>query len=759
MEILDLTDKQPKSVLVKVSREAGFDNTVDFYQVEADGSVIDPSGRAIAPEESGYIEAAIANRLELNLSAENGETSESTVDFPDSGLYAPLIAVESDFELFADNDPSNDPTVYTTYEVANEDGFDHVTMLGENEFGFEDLPNGGDKDFNDVIVDFNSGEAGTEPADPTEPVVPEAEPMPDGIIQGQNLVIDDAGTVGSVDLATGEFTELLSSNIRWTDIDVDGSGNVYGITNSELYALDLETQSTTLIGSHGIDGLNALEIGENGIFYAASIEEREIYVLDSSSGTASSIGTLPEGVNSAGDLQFIGDTLYLADDEDLVSIDVEGESLNDSSVVGSFNLEDEQILGITVDEDGDPVGLSDNGSILELNLDTGETTQIATVENNTTIFGAAALPNDFFNGEPATNPNSADPADPVDTTDPTNLGTISGVKFDDLNGSTIRDSELVQGDNPDVVFVIDSSGSTDDAQFAGEINVGDLNNDGRENDVIDAEIAGFTALNQQLIDQGLGDSVDVGIVAFAANAAQLDLDPATDGVQLSTTPNVDNDGNGISDVVDALTPLRSDGDTNFEAALQDAEDTFESLGTEPGDGNLIFISDGFPEPDVVNYDDEVARLNDRGVNLSAFGAGEGSRQDRLQIIDPDARIFTSTDEILSVFDNLDSGTGGSGEVDGGGSQSVLEPGIEGVNIYLDLNNNGELDTDEPVRVTDADGQYSFTDLEPGSYIVREVVPAGFTQTAPIDGQLTVDLVAGETVADQNFGNIAAEPVI
>ena len=753
MKILDLTDEQIKSVRVKVSREAGFDNTVDFYPVEADGSAIEPtSGDAVAPEESGYIKAAIANRLGLDLSTEDGETSDFTVDFPEPGLYAPLIAVDNNFKPFADNDSNNDPTVYTAYEAANEDGFDHVTMFGENEFGFEDLPNGGDEDFNDIVVSLNS-----EKIDPVKPAKPDTKPVSDGIIQGRNLVIDDAGTIGTVDLATGEFTELLNSDIQWTDIDVDSSGNVYGITSSELYAIDLEAQSTTLIGSHGISRLNALEISDSGTFYAASITGGEIYVLNPANGTASSIGTTADSVNSAGDLQFIGDTLYLADNEDLVSIDIEGETLNNSTIVGSFELEGERILGITVDEDGDPVGLSDNGSILKINLDTGETTQIGTVENNTTIFGAAALPDDFFDEESTT--DLVDPVNPIIPTEQSNLGTISGVKFNDLNNSTVRDSELVQGDNPDVVFVVDQSGSTNDAQFQGETNVGDLNNDGRENDVIDAEIAGFTALNQQLIDQGLGDTVDVGIVAFSANAEQLDLDPATDGVQLSTTPNADNDGNGISDVVDALTPLRSNGGTDFEAALQGAEDTFQSLGTEPGDGNLVFISDGVPDPDVVNYEDEVARLNSSGVNLSAFGAGSGSRQDRLQLIDSDAQIFTSTDEILSVFANLNSDTDGDGEVDGGGSQSQLEPGIAGVNIYLDLNNNGELDTDEPVRLTDADGQYSFTDLEPGSYTVREVVPTGFTQTAPIDGQLTVDLAAGETETDQNFGNIAVEPVI
>ena len=44
--------------------------------------------------------------------------------------------------------------------------------------------------------------------------------------------------------------------------------------------------------------------------------------------------------------------------------------------------------------------LTDSGSILELDLDTGEASQVGTVEDNTTIFGAAALPDGFFEDNP-----------------------------------------------------------------------------------------------------------------------------------------------------------------------------------------------------------------------------------------------------------------------------------------------------------------------------------------------------------------------
>ena len=71
--------------------------------------------------------------------------------------------------------------------------------------------------------------------------------------------------------------------------------------------------------------------------------------------------------------------------------------------------------------------------------------------------------------------------------------------------------------------------------------------------------------------------------------------------------------------------------------------------------------------------------------------------------------------------------------------------LEELIIYLDLNDNGALDTDEPTQVTSANGEYSFTDLEAGIYTVREVIPTGSSQTAPIEGQFVVELGAGEIV--------------
>jgi uncharacterized delta-60 repeat protein len=59
---------------------------------------------------------------------------------------------------------------------------------------------------------------------------------------------------------------------------------------------------------------------------------------------------------------------------------------------------------------------------------------------------------------------------------------------------------------------------------------------------------------------------------------------------------------------------------------------------------------------------------------------------------------------------------------------------------------------EPSTVTAADGSYSFTNLNPGTYTIREVVQNGWTQTAPAGGAQVVDLASGQAVTGRDFGN-------
>jgi len=92
------------------------------------------------------------------------------------------------------------------------------------------------------------------------------------------------------------------------------------------------------------------------------------------------------------------------------------------------------------------------------------------------------------------------------------------------------------------------------------------------------------------------------------------------------------------------------------------------------------------------------------------------------------------------------------DLNGDGILNGKEKGLRDVVVYLDLNENGVLDGNDPFATTDSKGKFSFN-VAPGTYDVREVVAEGLVQTAP-EGDFYDEVVvsSGATVADRNFGN-------
>lgn len=86
-----------------------------------------------------------------------------------------------------------------------------------------------------------------------------------------------------------------------------------------------------------------------------------------------------------------------------------------------------------------------------------------------------------------------------------------------------------------------------------------------------------------------------------------------------------------------------------------------------------------------------------------------------------------------------------------------EPSLAGWTIYLDSNHNGQLDSGEPFRITDSQGNYAFTGLTPGTYTVAEVPQAGWQQKAPAAGSYTVSVSANQTLSALDFGNQPTVP--
>jgi autotransporter-associated beta strand protein len=106
----------------------------------------------------------------------------------------------------------------------------------------------------------------------------------------------------------------------------------------------------------------------------------------------------------------------------------------------------------------------------------------------------------------------------------------------------------------------------------------------------------------------------------------------------------------------------------------------------------------------------------------------------------------------AVYDDLNS----NGSLDPG------EPSLQGWTVYLDDNGNGTLDPSEERAITDANGDFSFTNLGAGTYTLREVLPANWVQTQPGGTAMSYSITllgSGDSATGENFLNAAVPYVV
>ncbi len=314
---------------------------------------------------------------------------------------------------------------------------------------------------------------------------------------------------------------------------------------------------------------------------------------------------------------------------------------------------------------------------------------------------------------------------------------ISGFKYIDSDGNGRRASTLIKGNNPDVVLVLDISGSTTPAvmgaqgYFYGTVAVGDLDSDGYSNTILDAEISSAGSVLSSLLAQGFGSS-RLGLVSFSGTG------------NIDFNGNVADKASAYSDYsfYEAARSLTAGGSTNYNSGLRQAQLLLDQWGTK--EGNVIFLSDG--EPNTGYGTNTFQELKAAGHNVQAFGVGSGATASYLNQIDSDGSsyIFQDPDELNAVL---------NGQLSGAVLNSVQysEDGLAGVKIYVDTNANGTFDFGEPTGTTNSDGNYTISDtLTAGTYSVREVIPTGYSQTE-IPGQIIVE-AGSTTFTGVNFGN-------
>ena len=160
MEVIDLRDKAGQTVMAtyEISRDADYNNNIYFYKVDSDlGNIGD-----LTPDRSGYLEKVLGNIVNPNagLTTADGIKGETgSFNFMGGDIFGVAIVANGTLEQALSNINSVEG-VYLSHMGAgastDNGNFDHIRFNSTTStFEFEDLANGGDKDFNDIKIKMN----------------------------------------------------------------------------------------------------------------------------------------------------------------------------------------------------------------------------------------------------------------------------------------------------------------------------------------------------------------------------------------------------------------------------------------------------------------------------------------------------------------------------------------------------------------------------------------------------------------------------
>ena len=131
------------------------------------------------------------------------------------------------------------------------------------------------------------------------------------------------------------------------------------------------------------------------------------------------------------------------------------------------------------------------------------------------------------------------------------------------------------------------------------------------------------------------------------------------------------------------------------------------------------------------------------IAVQVFGdtVSEGDELFSLQLSNPvNARLATQT-AVATIRDDdtatssvsgwVRYDTQATGLVDPASNViAASRPGVADMTVYLDTNDDGDLDAGEPSTTTDDEGHYEFVELPPQTTVIRLALPDGWVQTSP-----------------------------
>ena len=209
------------------------------------------------------------------------------------------------------------------------------------------------------------------------------------LFTGEFFACDASGDLLKVNTATGSTTRIGNMGAVMTDIAFSPSGELFGVTFTDLYSIDPTTAASTLIGSLGINDSNALEFAPDGRLFLASRNSTLLRIVDTATGATTVVGDME--VSSSGDLAFdlsSGD-LFLSvasvPNDNLYQVDPNTAA---STLVGSIGFSN--VFGIDFFFGSTLFGLTEFGELITINTTSGAGTFVANTDF--VAFGASTAP-------------------------------------------------------------------------------------------------------------------------------------------------------------------------------------------------------------------------------------------------------------------------------------------------------------------------------------------------------------------------------
>jgi subtilase family serine protease len=173
------------------------------------------------------------------------------------------------------------------------------------------------------------------------------------------------------------------------------------------------------------------------------------------------------------------------------------------------------------------------------------------------------------------------------------------------------------------------------------------------------------------------------------------------------------------------------------------------------DDNVVNSAAAFRRLDAWALAEAIASLPATPPPGSNAGAGAGAGTGTVRASGSHTVVVAAGQAVEGIdFGNFKLGTA-SGRVfndaDGDGLFDDGETALPGWGVYVDVNDNGRLDTGEANTQTDGSGSYTLGGLLPGTHRIRQVLPPEYVATSPGVGHDITVVASGHASAGLNFG--------